>query len=586
MPHSPRPAALRAAIPLLFALCVSATVMGSPPPASAGSGQTPAASVSASPVLEAMQAELARSMSLLGGQAQPPYFLSYEITDIEEAEIGASFGAIVSRSRDRQRLLRVDLRVGDYAMDNTHQVRDDIYGALFDRLNLVRVPIEDDPDALRAVLWFETDRAFKKAQEQYTKVKAQVQVKVAEEDQSADFSREKAETAIEAIPALQTDLAGWEERLRKVTALFAEPGNLYSGDARVTARREVRWFVSSEGTRLQSAWIGYRLRLNATTKADDGMELPRFETWFSYTPEGLPADDVVLASGRRIVSDLAALRVAPVVDPCAAPAILTGRAAAVFFHEVFGHRVEGHRQRNEEEGQTFKKMVGQSVLPAGFTVISDPTLRRAAGVDLGGAYDFDNEGVRARAVTIVDHGVLREFLMSRKPIAGFPASNGHGRGQPGFVPVSRQSVLLVRADQPVSGAELKRMLIERVKKAGKPYGLLFEDIQGGFTITGRLIPNAFNVMPVLVRRVFPDGREELVRGVDLIGTPLTAFSRVVAADDHPCVFDGMCGAESGAVPVSCVSPAVLVDQIEVQKKEKSQDRPPLLPPPPAGAGQP
>lgn len=185
----------------------------------------------------------------------------------------------------------------------------------------------------------------------------------------------------------------------------------------------------------------------------------------------------------------------------------------------------------------------------------------------------------ARPVTVVDSGVLKNFLMSRTPIEGFPVSNGHGRSQAGQAPVARQSNLIVRVAQPRSRDDLKRMLIEEIVRQGKPFGLLFDDIEGGFTITQRTLPNAFNVLPVMVYRVFPDGRQELVRGVDLVGTPLTVFSRVVAGDDDVQVFNGMCGAESGFIPVSAVSPGLFVSQVEVQKKAKSSTLPPILPPP-------
>jgi predicted Zn-dependent protease len=280
-----------------------------------------------------------------------------------------------------------------------------------------------------------------------------------------------------------------------------------------------------------------------------------------------------------MIRDLEALRVAPVADPYTGPAILSGRASGVFFHEIFGHRVEGHRQKLANEAQTFKKMIGQEVLPKDFSVYFDPTAERMAGTALAGYYLYDNQGVKARRVDVVDDGVLKTFLMARTPIEGIPQSNGHGRAQAGFAPVARQSNLIVQVAQSSVKPDLKKLLIEEVKKQGLPYGLYFADISGGFTFTGRTVPNAFNVMPLVVYRIYPDGREELVRGVDLIGTPLTTFSKIEAADNHVEVFNGICGAESGGVPVSAVSPAILISQIEVQKKQKSQERPPILPAP-------
>ncbi len=532
-----------------------------------------------SPVLTAMQQELERSMSVLGQQPQPPYFLSYEITEVKAAQVEAAFGTLLASGEEESRILDVDLRVGSYDLDSSHPIRGGGLGEMLEGFSSVEVPLQDDPAAIRSVLWYETDRRFKRALERFTKVETDVAVKVEEEDKSTDLSREEPQVSIGPLADLSVDRAAWEKKLRAYTAPFAAHGAIYQAQSSFTASRQHRWFVSSEGTRIQDSRVAYRLVISAETKADDGMELPRYESFFAYDPKDLPSDEQVLATVRQMIADLEALRVAPVVDPYTGPAILSGRASGVFFHEIFGHRIEGQRQRGSDDAQTFKKMVGQQILPETFSVVMDPNLKRLAGTDLAGYYGHDNQGVKGQRVVVVENGVLRRFLMSRKPIEGFPQSNGHGRKQPGMQPVARQSNLLVEVSKPVTSEQLKQMLVDRIVAEGKPFGLRFEDIQGGFTFTGRSIPNAFNVIPVLVYRVYPDGREELVRGVDLIGTPLTAFSQIVAGDDRPAVFNGTCGAESGGVPVSAVSPAILVSQIEVQKKDKSQQRPPLLPPP-------
>ncbi len=371
----------------------------------------------------------------------------------------------------------------------------------------------------------------------------------------------------------------WEDKIRRYTAPFARHGDIYAARAGLSAEVQTRWYVNSEGTLLQTSRPSYRIVINASTKAADGMDLPRYETFFAFRLQDLPSDEVVLARVARVIEDLEALRTAPLVDPYTGPAILSGRAAGVFFHEIFGHRIEGHRQKKAEEGQTFKKKLGEEVLPPTFSVYSDPTLDHIGPTSLGGYYLYDDEGVKARRVNLVEDGVLKAFLMARMPIEGFPESNGHGRKQVGSAAVSRQANLVVEAAQPVSRAALKQRLVELVKEQQKPFGLFFDDIQGGFTSTGRLTPNAFNVLPIMVYRIYPDGREELVRGVDLIGTPLTTFSKIVAADDAPDVFNGVCGAESGWVPVSAVSPGLLLSQIEVQKKDKAQERLPVLPAP-------
>src|SRR6266850_2232126 len=338
--------------------------------------------------------------------------------------------------------------------------------------------------------------------------------------------------------------------------------------------------VSSEGSAIVSPSSSTRLVMEAQTRAEDGMDLLRVETFQAPSASGLPGESELTAKIDKMAADLSALRKAPVAEPYDGPALLSGRAAAVFFHEVLGHRLEGHRQRDEEEGQTFTKKVGQEVLPKFLSVIDDPTTREISGVKLAGTYDFDNEGSPSQPVEVIQDGVLKNFLMSRMPIKNFSQSNGHGRNQPGLMPTGRQGNLIVTSTQTVPEADLRQKLIDEVKKQGKPFGLYFDDIQGGFTLTTRSLPQAFQVLPVIVYKVYADGRpDELVRGVDIVGTPLAALTRILTTGDQPRVFNGVCGAESGQVPVSAVAPSMLFSEMEVQKRAHEHERPPLLPPP-------
>jgi predicted Zn-dependent protease len=533
-----------------------------------------------SPVQAALRAEMTRSLEHFKALPSPPYFLSYEVLETEGGSATGSFGALVSSAPvTRRRTLGIDLRVGSYELDNTHPIR----GAMLnlpDTISNYTLPVEDDPDAIRGMLWYFTDEKYKRAVEQLIAVKTNVQVKAAETDKSGDFSPAKAETFAEpAAPPLQFDRKLWEDRVRKYTAPFQRFGNIYSAQANITAQRQRRWFVSSEGAAIETAETSYRLTISAFAKASDGMELPRVENFYASTLAGLPGDDVVLARVDKMTKELMALKLAPVMDAYVGPAILSPRATGVVFHEIFGHRVEGPRSKRENQSQTFRDKVGQKVLPDFISVYSDPTQRKYGPTELAGYYKFDDEGVRARRVTVVDKGILRNFLMSRMPVDGFPESNGHGRRGPLYAATARQSNLLVVASQTVTPEELKKKLIEEVVKQKLPYGLYFEDIAGGFTMTGRTSPNSFEVIPTMVYRVYPDGHEELVRGVDLIGTALTAFNKILAADNRSEAFNGMCGAESGFVPVSAGGPGLLFSEIEVQKKPKSQELSPILGPP-------
>ena len=348
----------------------------------------------------------------------------------------------------------------------------------------------------------------------------------------------------------------------------------------LTVQTTRTYFVSTEGSQVVSNSAIVRAAIQAETRADDGMELIRVETFQTEVPSQLPPESEVLARIEKMAADLKALRAAPVAEPFNGPALLSGRAAAVFFHEVLGHRLEGQRQRGEKEGQTFTKRINQPVLPDFLTVVDDPTQQTLNGTELSGWYQYDDEGVPATRVEVIQNGILKNFLMSRMPIQGFDKSNGHGRAQYGLMPVGRQGNLIVTSTNTVSDAELRQRFIAEIKKQDKPYGLYFEDIEGGFTLTQRGAPQSFQVLPILVWKVYADGRpDELVRGVDIVGTPLAAMNRILVTGQKTEVFNGICGAESGNVPVSAASPAILFAELEVQKRPHTLNRPPILPPP-------
>ena len=310
------------------------------------------------------------------------------------------------------------------------------------------------------------------------------------------------------------------------------------------------------------------------------MDLSQSYIFNAATEDGLPDEAKIREAFQGVIDMVLALRKAPLVEPYIGPAILLNRASGVFFHEIFGHRIEGHRQKSVDEGQTFTKMVGKLILPEFLSVIDDPTRPRSGDEELRGFYRYDDEGVPASRVNLVENGVLKTFLLSRSPVPGFAHSNGHGRREPGRQVVSRQGNLIVESSKSVPFEKLREMLRDECKEQNKLFGYMFQDITGGFTTTGRGGPQAFKVLPVVVYRVFADGSpDELVRGVDIVGTPLSCFSKIVCTGDDPAVFNGSCGAESGWVPVSAVSPSILVNQIEIEKRESSQELPPILNPP-------
>lgn len=525
-----------------------------------------------------------RNFAVLKAKGEPaPYFLAYAVTQQEAHLLAATSGMLASKDYSKSRSLDVTLRVGTPQLDNYHRVGREF--ATFTNGSILS--LDDNPNALKRRIWMDTDGVYRAASQRLLNIKTNKEVKVEAKDLSDDFSPADPVVAFKPTAELRFDVDKWAGRARQWSKRFAEYSDILSSNVTVVAQREVKTFVNTDGTRLQHGRTFARIMIIARSKASDGMDLATSETIEADDPTRLPSDKVVEAAVDRVAKDLRGLLRAGEVDPFVGPAILSGRAAGVFFHEIFGHRIEGHRQKDESEGQTFTKSINGPVLPSFLSVVFDPTAKRMAETDLYGWFDFDDEGVAARKVPVVEDGILKTFLMSRSPIAGFSRSNGHGRRQAGAEIVSRQSNLIVTSKNSVTDAKLREMLIEEIKKQNKPYGLFFESVTGGYTTTGRAGLQAFTVIPLVVYRVFPDGKpDELVRGADIVGTPLASFGKIVATGNQSQVFNGYCGAESGSVPVSAISPALLVSEIEVQKKNRSQERPPLLgrPTPSNGGG--
>jgi len=533
------------------------------------------------PYMNALVKELDRSFTgFKNAEKTPLYFLGYELTASRYRYLSSKLGALDGDSEHLSNKLDIDMRVNTMDLDNTHQVKGNMAWASYTQSQDLPVALEGDENALRARIWEYTDKAYKKAQENFTKVKMNKAVTAAEDDPSADFSPAQAENFYETVNLMDPDLAAWRERLKKHSARLAGYKFIYDSGVTVNYENENRYLVNSEGTRVKTGNNFITLSYYLTSRTTDGMELSRGERYNTDSFADLPSEETVNADMDRSIAEMKALKDAPIVEPYSGPAILKARAAGVYFHEIIGHRLEGHRQKLEDSGQTFAKKVGQKVTSEIVTLYDDPNLRDFRGVPLRGFYRYDDEGVKAQRVSLVENGVLKGFLMNRSPIRGFPASNGHGRRSSGRQTVARMGNLMMKASVTSTYPELRNQLIAECKKQNKTFGLVFEDISGGFTNVNRGGAQAFKVLPLLVYKVYTDGRpDEMVRGVDIVGTPITSFSKIAAAADDDAVFNGTCGAESGWVPVSSVSPSVLISEMEVEKSEKSQEKPPVLDPP-------
>jgi predicted Zn-dependent protease len=404
--------------------------------------------------------------------------------------------------------------------------------------------------------------------------------KVVEDESVGSFSKEEPGKAVDPPLPVTIDKEVWRGRLRRISAAFKLHADIFDAQVKLSVSHQTRYVVTTEGTALINERLIWGLHLQAVGRAADGLLVSHFKSFYGAGAGELPTEPKLLEAALQLCGEVAKLREAPMLDPYNGPAILLPEAAGVFFHEALGHRLEGERQNDNKEGATFKGQIGKAILPAFLTVLDDPTMRRIGAVSLNGHYSFDDEGVRARPVTLVDKGVLRSYLKSRTPVKDAARSTAHGRSEGTLDPMGRMANTIVKSDKRVPYARLKEMLLAEIRRQKKAFGLIIADISGGQTNTTTYDFQAFKGMPRIVYKVDgTTGKETLVRGVEFVGTPIGSLNRIQATSDTEGVFNGFCGAESGYVPVSTVAPAVLISEIELQRTRRAMERPPILPAP-------
>lgn len=529
-------------------------------------------------VMRAMVQELQRSMKKLKmPDFDPPYFINYEMKDNQSTHMRFKYGAVYKSSTDRSRRLRVEIRVGSYQFDNVGSKKD---GFGFSSSSSFRAsssgPIDNHPGALRNSLWLMTDAAYKTALKAFLKRKSKQVTEVKEDTEIDSFSTEQPAVFTGRSRSLKLNKKRWRRLLREASTLFQEHTNIFDSNISMNTRKETRYFTNSEGTRIITENLLYSISLDAATRAPDGMLLKAQKTMYAQDESRLPSKSELFQNIQLIINNLENLRKAPILEPYTGPAILDGDATGVLFHEVVGHRLEGERQLDDQEGKTFKGQINKLIVPEFLSVIDDPTKKAIDDTALNGFYRYDDEGVSAKRVVLIENGILKSFLTSRTPVDGFPNSNGHGRSSSGRNPRARMANTIVDSKRKVPLDELKKMLVHEVKKQDKPYGLILKNIIGGSTQTSTWGYQAYKGIPELVYRVFPDGREELVRGVELVGTPIASINKIIATSDTISIFNGYCGAESGYIPVSAAAPDVLMTEIELQRTRKEAEKSPIL----------
>lgn len=541
-------------------------------------------------ILEAMEAELARSVSELKlPDFSKPYFISYLVGDSDAYTVEAKYGALFNKEDKKDRMAYVEVRVGDYQLDSSFLNKyDEHYDSGDYGINvysLRNAPIEDDIDALRFALWRQTDYKYKKALKNYNKKLGKLVDSMADDRDVPDFSQEKAHKYFHKPINFNLDKKYWDDLIRKESAYFKKHKDIYNSSIRLSASLNKIYVVNSEGTAIKDEGILFSIVIQAHSRSEDGTPLFNIKRFNRRSLNNLPTPEEIHAKVEELIIELSQLKDAPALEPINVPAILGPQVAGVFFHETLGHRLEGERQRNENEGQTFSGKLNKPILPEFISLYDDPSQEILGGEELNGSYHYDDEGVPAQKTLLIENGILKNFLLSRTPIKEFNKSNGHGRSGWYGEPQARMANLIVKSTKELSAKTLKDMLIEEVKKQKKPFGLLVKNTIGGATRTGkrffsRSMGQVFRTVPVMVYKVDVNtGEETLIRGVEIIGTPLMNIDKLLATGTDYEVFNGYCGAESGIIPVSVYSPSLLLKEVELQRTTVKKKRPHILEPP-------
>ncbi len=502
----------------------------------------------------------------LKDREEPAYFISFRVVDEKQTFLSSEFGLSSSRTLHK-RSLTPHVRVGNRQTDNYS--KDYVFYNFSHSFDL---PLDSDNEhAIKEAIWTGMKQQYKEGKEAYQKYITSRKTNKSDLDTIPSFAQAPTEIYYEkpySEKETAIDEIYFKKYLNDVSRIFKEYEELTTGNAALDYRIVRTTIVNTEGTVVAQNRKSFVVTMQATAKADDGTDCTLNESFFAYSADKLPNKAEMEEKARDLANRVMALSKAPVADAYAGPAILSGKAAAVLFHEVLGHRLEATRSEfinNNLAGFQDKQMTSSSI-----QLYMDPTLKTYKGRDLDGFYLYDDEGVKAQRVQCIENGCLKQYLTSRTPAGEFNTSNGHARAEAGKNPSPRQSNLIVETTEPYSEAELRGMLIAELKRQGKEYGYFFRNVDGGFTNRGSFRnTNLFNVNPTEVYKVFADGRkDQLVRGVTLIGTPLTVFTNIKAAGGESQVFSGYCGSVSGKVPVSGTSPYIYVSLIETQGKKE------------------
>ncbi len=520
-------------------------------------------------VKSALRSELTRSSEGLRVPGQPKiYYLSYLFRDLDGYSVWGRLGSIWSRKPLRKRNVYADVRVGSYRTDQTTKGGLNDNSDDNDSVDFCRLPLEDDVDSLRYALWRLTDSKYREAVAAFHERQAHL-IHYRDENASyPSFQKGTAERSSERLRTLEIDRDYWDDYVRRSSRALKKHTDFQNTYVSFTGRTTTKVFVSTEGSEIvwqsnefslvASLWMltekGEAVEMSVVRTVADAVELPALADFIKLI-------DAKVAAARNV-------SVAKTLHSYSGPVLFAPIPAGLFFHEVLGHRLEGNRMLSSDEGKTFADKIGKPVTHPDLDIYDDPTRKRFAGSSLVGAYPYDDEGTPSERVTLVEGGCLRRLLSSRAPLKSRGhQSNGHGRNESFQRPISRMGNLFIEARKGHSWSELKTLLIEEVRRRSLPYGIAILECEGGETETESYDVQAFMGEVTVAKKIFPDGSEEFVRGVDFVGTPLASLSNVIGVGNDHEVDNAYCSAESGTIPVSTISPAVLMANLELQAKD-------------------
>lgn len=527
-----------------------------------------------------LKEELQRSVKALRRAGRPSvYYLSYLYRNERTEKVWGRLGAINRHDVQASNTVYCDLRVGSQRYDNLTG------GGLQDNsdrdesVDYINMPAEVKEDAFKYGLWKLTDARYREAAEQYYEKKSRELHFVDPYRNLPSRHKRKPIRSVRHESFPNIDIDHWKNLVRKAGMLIRKYPRIKNSWIEFISRQNQHVFINSEKSEILRQTAIYELRAHLWMLSRKGEAVSQEVNIVEGDLKNLPDERTFLKMVRQRIELVLKLEKATVLNSYSGPVLLSPQAAGVFFHEVIGHRLEGSRLLSQEEGATFRDLRGKKIAPDFIDIVDDPLLDRYSGRKMIGHFSFDDEGFPAARAPLVEKGVLRNFLTTSAPIPGQKELNGHARSQSFERPISRMGNLFVVNREPVPMKEMRKRFLEEIRRQRKPYGIYVKDVLGGETDTSSYDFQAFKGEIMHAVRVYPDGREEPVRGVDFVGTPLSALDAVVCLGDDPELDNSYCGAESGVIPVSTISPSMLMRNLELQSRNRERLTQYILPMP-------